>query len=198
MKRAVIFLTVVLIIFASISFGQQTGSFTDTRDNKTYKIVKIGSQWWMAENLSYKPFSGNSWIYDNYDNNLKIYGRLYDWETANRVCPTGWHLPSVEELLKLTEILLGKKVAGGKMKATILWDSPNTGATNESGFFALPSGYRGAGGKFFYIGNYCGFWSSTQSDETDAFYIGLDSDHVETALVGSNKALSFSVRCLRD
>jgi hypothetical protein len=73
------------------------GNFTDQRDGKVYQIVTIGNQEWMAENLVYSPTSGNYWAYDNNRENIAICGYLYDWQTAQNVCPAGWHLPSNEE-----------------------------------------------------------------------------------------------------
>ena len=89
----------------------------------------------MAENLNYKSGS-------DFADKPEVYGRLYSWEVAQRVCPTGWHLPTDAEWTTLTDYLGGKNVAGGKLKETGTehWFSPNTGATNESGFTALPGG----------------------------------------------------------
>jgi uncharacterized protein (TIGR02145 family) len=138
---------------------------TDPRDAKTYKTVKIGSQWWMAENLNFEVPHG-SWCYnDNCAEYAGTYGRLYDWETACNSCPPGWHLPTMEEMIALIDYLGGSGVAGGKMKAsgTIeagdgLWHEPNTGATNESGFSALPGGGRCMA--FENIGWFAEFWTS--------------------------------------
>jgi len=100
----------------------------------------------MAENLAFEPSTGNHWIYNS---NLATYGYLYDWQTAKNVCPRGWHLPSDAEWSTLTDFLGGIDVVGGKLKAegtidarTGIWDSPNVGATNESGFTALPGGLK--------------------------------------------------------
>jgi uncharacterized protein (TIGR02145 family) len=141
MKKIIFFLLVGLV---SIGYGQ----LTDKRDGKRYKTVKIGDQVWMAENLAFKPSSGNYWVYEDdkhiefYRNNLPKYGYLYDWETAKNVCPTGWLLPSQRQY----EVLL-KNVPHTKLKSTNGWgewwhrgDSWN--GTNESGFNALPGGWR--------------------------------------------------------
>ena len=116
---------------------KKASQLTDKRDGKTYKTVKIGTQEWMAENLAYKPSSGNYWAYDDDNSNVAKYGYLYDWETAKKVCPSGWHLPSDEEWTTLTDYLGGEDVAGTKMKSTSGWKEDGNG-TNESGFSALP------------------------------------------------------------
>jgi uncharacterized protein (TIGR02145 family) len=133
--------------FTTGSFGggggggeDTTGTFIDPRDGKTYKIVKIGNQWWFAENFAYD--SPNSVYYDNDPSNAE-YGRLYSWDDAKNYAPSGWHLPSLSEIDELVNFLGGKEIAGGKLKeeGTEHWNSPNIGATNESGFSARGSGF---------------------------------------------------------
>ncbi len=207
--------------------------FTDSRDNAHYKVVKIGNQVWMAENLKYLPSvvgagTGSKteayyyvYGYDGTDvaaakqtNNYKTYGVLYNWTAAMNgaassdanpsgvqgVCPTGWHLPSDIEWTKLTNHLGGENVAGGKLKEkeTTHWDDPNIGATNESGFTALPGGSRGRNGSFSYVGNIGNWWSSTQFLSSNALgrYLGHYYARVNGNLV--TKDNGFSVRCVRD
>ncbi|HOR61199.1 MAG TPA: FISUMP domain-containing protein [Bacteroidales bacterium] len=138
-------------------------SFTDPRDNNTYRTVQIGNQIWMAENLKYLPSvvgpgTGSKtnpyyYVYDYVGTNVDAakqsaiyttYGVLYNWEAAKTACPTGWHLPSDAEWTILTNYLGGEAVAGGKLKetGTTHWNSPNEGATNETDFTALPGGNR--------------------------------------------------------
>ncbi len=185
--------------FVSIDFG----SFTDTRDGKVYKTVVIGNQEWMAENLAYAPSSGNYWAYDNDDANVEVYGYLYDWQTAINVCPTGWHLPSDEEWSELT-FNLGEK-AGGKLKATGtieagtgIWYDPNTGATNETGFTALPGGRRDFDGEFSSIGYGSTWWSATEIVTAHAWVRMISYNYSGVVRYDHSKELGFSVRCLSD
>src|SRR5574344_137160 len=176
----------------------------DARDNQTYRIVTIGSQTWMAENLKYLPsvvgpetgsqttphyyvygYDGTNVADAKATDNYATYGVLYNWTAAMNgeassttnpsgiqgVCPAGWHLPSDAEWTELTDYLGGASVAGGKLKetGTTHWDSPNTGATNETGFTALPGGYRTNLGFFNNIGYHGNWWSATESGATNAW-----------------------------
>jgi uncharacterized protein (TIGR02145 family) len=177
-------------------------SFTDSRDGKVYQSVVIGNQVWMAENLAYAPSSGNYWAYDNDDANVETYGYLYDRETALDVCPTGWHLPSDQEWTMLTTYL-GEN-DGGKLKATGtieagtgLWEDPNYRATNESGFAALPGGFRFYDGQFTSIGYNSSWWSATRSVAGGWLrWLHWDSNSVYRNDNYSDYGLS--VRCIKD
>jgi len=123
--------------------GKNIKSFTDPRDNKQYKMVTIGNQTWMAENLNYN--ASGSKCYDNDENNCKKYGRLYNWETAREACPNGWYLPSKIKWDILVNFAGGKDIAGKKLKATKGWNYDDKNArtgngTDEFGFSALPGG----------------------------------------------------------
>ena len=182
--------------------GNETGTFTDSRDGKTYKTVKIGNQWWMSENLAYKVDSAGCycWAYDHNENNVSTYGYLYDWWTAHVLAPpTGWHLPNNAVWTPLTDYLGGESVAGGKMKetGTIHWSSPNEGATNSSGFTGLASGYRGNSGSFYDLG-YEGHWWAAA---TSSMYAWVHSLYYGDAVVYQDSSFiynSFSVRCVKD
>jgi len=147
--------------------------------------------------------------------NYTTYGVLYNWtaamagtasSTANPsgvqgVCPTGWHLPSDAEWTELTDYLGGENVAGGKLKetGTTHWTNPNTGATNETGFTALPGGDRSIyGGSFNDVGSYGTWWSASESSASNAWgrRMGYDGSYVGRYDYG--KELGFSVRCVRD
>jgi len=144
--------------------------------------------------------TGNNWCYDNDPANCATYGRLYDWETVLGVCPSGWHLPSDAEWTALTTFLGGVSIAGGKMKeaGTAHWSSPNTGATNSSGFTALPGGNRSYNGVFYYLTEDAYFWSAAGHSSTNAWNRSL---YYNTEYVDRNyfsKTNGFSARCVQD
>ena len=179
------------------------GVFTDNRDGKEYKTVKIGEQVWMAENLAFKTESGNYWAYNNDTNNISICGFLYDWETAKELCPAGWHLPSYNEWSVLTDYLGGIQVAGTKMKSTSGWLGGGNG-TNDSGFNAFPGGMRAEVGGIVQLaeyngyGNHANWWSSSESNTDDNFSLKLYKYDGSLSSYTSNKTSGFSVRCIKD
>ena len=194
-------------------------TYKDNRDDKIYAYVTIDDQVWMAENLAYLPSvvgpgTGSSstayyyvYGYDGSDvatakatSNYTTYGVLYNWTAALAACPEGWHLPSDAEWTTLTTYLGGASVAGGKLKEAgeSHWTSPNTGATNESGFTALPGGYRSLNGTFRVLGITGYWWSSTEYSTSYAWYRYLDYNHSDVFRRYYNKENGFSVRCLRD
>jgi len=168
-------------------------------DGNVYGAVKIGTQVWMAENMRYKTGSG-CWVYNNNENNLKKYGYLYSWETARKVCPSGWHLPSEDEFLILIKFLGGEDIAGGKLKSAEEWDCPesNKGATNESGFTGLPGGYRLYDGSFTKIGIGGYWWSSTEKNANNVWVQNLNCWTGNTYKYSESKQEACSVRCIKD
>lgn len=209
MKAKIFLITVANIIFADFLAAQVTGAFTDTRDGKKYKTVKIEKQTWMAENLNYK--TADSWCYNDSAAYCKTYGRLYTWAAAKKACPVGWHLPGDNEW-KALEIKLGISKSGadsvgwrgtnqgGQLKESIIkyWKSPNTGASNITGFSALPGGYRYTSGKFYLTGKYGYWWSASEYDQYDAWirYLTFDHSQIRRAYLGKDDA--FSVRCIKN
>jgi uncharacterized protein (TIGR02145 family) len=191
-------------------------------DGNNYNTVKIGNQIWMAENLKTTKYSDGTDIPNVTDNtewgNLSTgayawwdndeatygdtYGALYNWyavETGN-LCPSGWHVPTDEEWTTLTTYLGGEEVAGGKLKeaGTTHWNAPNTGATNEAGFTAVPGGLRYGNGLFNLIGSY-GYWrSATESDTSNAWFRFMGFNRSQVLRNDANKESGCSVRCLRD
>jgi len=207
------------IISFTTKEGVIYGSFTDSRDGYVYKTVKIGNQVWMAENLRYLPSvvgpeieSETTPYYYVYDyngtnvseakttDNFSTYGVLYNWTAACSSCPSGWHLPSDAERAELGEYLGGNEVAGAKLKetGTTHWQSPNQGATNASGFTALPGGIRLDYGSFYFIGNDGAWWSSTELDANYAFSRLLNYDNYHLVNNYDYKVDGFSIRCVKD
>jgi len=186
---------------AKITEMSTSNSLPDNRDGKVYKTVQIGNQVWMAENLAYKATSG-CWSYEDNQENVSIYGYLYDWETAKNVCPSGWHLPTDVEWTELTNYLGGEGAAGSKLKeqGIIHWLNPNEGTTNETNFTAIPGGGRGAKGNYGKIRE-CGYWwtATTQGAfQMSAFSreMHFNDSHVTRAYF--NKDNGVSVRCVKD
>ncbi|MBK8501077.1 MAG: fibrobacter succinogenes major paralogous domain-containing protein [Saprospiraceae bacterium] len=139
--------------------------------------------------------------YDNLSSSNSTYGKLYNWYAVNtgKLCPTGWHVPSDTEWTTLKDYLGGAGIAGGKMKetGTIHWNSPNTGATNESGFTGLPGGTRDNNGTFNVLGYVGDWWSSTESG-ANAWFRNLSYLNGIVGRSDVGERWGFSVRCLRD
>jgi len=193
-------------------------------DGNVYKTITIGTQVWMAENLKTNKYLDGDlietttpvtldiendtipkyqWANGGNENNVATYGRLYTWYTVSdnrNICPTGWHVPSDAEWTTLTTYLGGEKVAGGKLKeaGTTHWTTPNTGATNESGFTALPSGYRDYNGSFALVTKDGYWWSSTESSIYLAYYRSMYNNTNFVSRNDTDKQSGYSVRCLRD
>lgn len=212
-------------IISDIPTSSKTISFNFTAcsdfDNNNYATVQIGTQIWMAENLKTTHYKNGAAItypgtdnaawqnnttgayawYNNDEATYKnTYGALYNWYAVNtgNLCPTGWHVPTDAEWTTLTTYLGGEGIAGGKLKATTLWNSPNSGATNSSGFTAFPGGNRYGNGAYFSIGYYGGWWSSTEVDTTSAWYRNMNYDNGNVNRFDNYKTIGFSIRCLRD
>ena len=228
MKKIMIYLVAVIFAIASMNiriYAQETGTFTDSRDGIVYKTIKIGEQWWMAENLQYKPDkifpsgmvkgkilkrdeeTGKAYVvtyvsYGNDESNVTIYGYLYDWETACIVCPDGWHLPTWDECNILINYLGGRKVAGTKMKETesSYWETSKTKieVTNSSGFSALPGGSSNPDLTFSGLGDHAFFWVYAQSYMKKPWFMRLDKKKNSIIWYDLPKEYFFNVRCIKD
>lgn len=204
-----------------------TPTVTDIEGN-VYNTVLIGNQCWMKENLKTTKYRNNTPIeypdsnnsawqnnttgaYAWYNNDIgwkDSYGALYNWHAvnnANGLCPSGWNVPTDAEFTAMTNHLGGASVAGGKMKSTLTapephprWESPNTGATNESNWSGLPGGNRSFSGAFNVIGGVGYWWSATEVTATFARYRDLGYNYSVVGRDFFNKTYGFSVRCLRD
>jgi len=139
MKPNIRFLLMASLLLATAVFAQQKGSFTDPRDKKTYKTVKIGEQVWMAQNLDYNGEDGFLGLcYGDVPKdkirkpeNCKKYGRLYDWGEALKACPSGWHLSSYHEWQALVDFVGGEEIAGKKLKAKSGWTAYDFSGTSH-------------------------------------------------------------------
>jgi len=178
------------------------GTFTDVRDQKKYKTTTINGKRWMAENLNYLT-SSDSWCYSGSADSCAKYGRLYDWETAKTVCPTGWHLPSRDEWGALAIAAGGTGTYGadgavGKaLKSTSGWNGNGNG-TDSFGFSALPGGYRSFGGGFYDAGNRGHWWTATEAGSGNPYYRYLYYNYDKVGEYNENKSYGFSVRCRED
>jgi uncharacterized protein (TIGR02145 family) len=193
--------------------------------NNLFKTVTIGDQVWMAENLNVDKFRNGdpiphaqtveewqragengqpAWCYyDNDPANGKIYGKLYNWYAVNDsrgLAPEGWRIPFNEDWDKLFNLLGGSEEAGGKLKATdtTYWESPNTGATNETGFTALPGGIRSSDGTFDGIGKDGRWWCSNEWVENRAELKRMYSNYRNVLWDSSTMDNAISVRCIKD
>ncbi len=168
------------------------GELADDRDGQIYKTVKIGDQWWMAENLNYETDS--SFCYKDSAEFCEKYGRLYTWDAVVDVCPDGWHLPSKVEWETLFDAVGGRATAGKMLKST----SGGKG-TDAFGFSALPAGYRVKGGGYLYEGKDVMFQSTTKGDY-DVYYAYLDfnADYAAGMATDDYVSYGFSVRCVKD
>jgi uncharacterized protein (TIGR02145 family) len=201
--------------------------FLIDRDGNKYKTATIGYQIWMAENLKTTQYSdGNAipnlanftdWTYTNtgaycwYNNDINyknIYGALYNWMAVDtgKLCPAGWHIPSNDDWIDLQADLSGEQLAGKKLKekGTAHWLSPNTGATNVTGFTALPAGIRNKLGGFQELGKSTFYWATSDKYQSDPEYGKSGGSYLtyqgtQLGVGGSGpKREGHSVRCLRD
>jgi len=192
-------------------------------DGNKYHSVKIGNQTWMKENLKTTTFNDGSAIpnvitdgdwaqtsteaycwYNNDEINKDPYGALYNYHaaTSGKLCPKGWHVPTNEDWDVLISTLGGEDVAGGKLKeeGKSHWTNPNIGATNESGFTALPGGNRGSDGSFFSLGIFGIYRSSSGAmagDKTWTYDVNTHDSSISKKDLRNTK-FGLSVRCIKD
>ena len=188
-------------------------------DANTYNTLLIGNQTWLAENLKVTKFNDGTVIplvedslawsiltsagyCTSKQQSITEFGAMYNWYAVNsgKLCPEGWHVPSDDEWTTLTTYLGGEDIAGGKLKefGSVHWLSPNTGASNESGFTALPGAGRYFDGTFWGIGMYGNWWSSTEKSADVAWLRNLHSSDGGIYRDNSPKGSAFSVRCIKN
>jgi uncharacterized protein (TIGR02145 family) len=201
-------------IYSTITIGSQVWMAENLRTGQYRDGSTIPN---VPDNTAWSMLTTGAWsVYGNYAGNNVTYGKLYNWFAVTDprgLCPQGWHVPSDTEWKQL-EMHLGLSASdanlagyrgetqsiGGKLKSTSdLWDAPNTGATNTSGFSALPGGYRIDNGDFIGVGSYGDWWTSTQVDTQFAWGRDLDNEDAGVYRFGDlPKKNGQCVRCLRD
>jgi uncharacterized protein (TIGR02145 family) len=191
-----------------------TGQFTDTRDGHKYGYKVYGTHTWMTENLAYLPtvnlptegnvtgrycyvydYSGKDTAAAKATDNYKYYGVLYNWSTAQSICPPGWHLPAEAEWTQL-ENFIGPDT-GTAMKSTSTWSNRGNG-TNSSGFKALAAGGRRDDGVFIGLGDGTGFWTTMDMGTQLGRKMSLSSLDGYLWSGGVKKGTGSSVRCVKN
>jgi uncharacterized protein (TIGR02145 family) len=184
---------------ASSTPSDTNGIFTDPRDGRVYKTVKIGEQVWMAENLAYDTPDSKV---NNYDpDNFEKYGFLYKFKTALNTCPTGWHLPNYDEWKTLVDLAGGYEIAGKKLKAKSGWwhnEGKSGNGTDDFGFSALPGASGFPDGYCCNVGDYGVWWAAAEYDANTACCIEMYKDSDFANFRGYKKACLLSVRCVQD
>lgn len=219
------FLVMGLLVMLTNScdlFNDETDPILKDYDGNVYETVAIGEQVWMAENLKATHYDdgtsiplvtadsewgklsspGYCWYGNDKVTNGKTYGALYNWYAVNtdKLCPSGWHVPSDAEWTKLTTYLKGDSIAAGKLKesGTSHWQIPNTGATNVTNFTALPNGYRDTVGVYFGIENFGFWWTSTGISGVSAYNRSMS--YASEAVISPDAFMQdgFAIRCIKD
>jgi len=218
MYRLIIKAVAVVAAMAALCavYGSEkgAGTFTDARDGKQYRTVKIGNRTWMAENLNYdapdKYGVSKDVCYDDNADNCEKYGRLYSWTAAADACPAGWRLPSEAEWQTLANYAGGEKTAGKKLRSETGWNG-NLNGTNEHGFSALPGGFgydlnsNSRKNIFVNAGSYSIWWGSTVAkygkyawSRSVGFDDGESMGRHESKKETGRGGLLFSVRCVQE
>ncbi len=217
MKKTISLLALVILFAACKKSSTSDPAVT------TIPTVTIGAQVWMLKNLevstyrngdpiqyvtdpaAWSTLNTGAWCWYNNDSATyaATYGKLYNWYAVNDargLAPAGWHVPIEAEWATLSTGFGGDVVAGGAMKETgsTHWTSPNTGATNSSGFTGLPGGIRSDVGQFGGVGNEGFWWNFHTSGEARPWNRGLLYDNAVSTNALVTNGWGFSVRCLRD
>jgi uncharacterized protein (TIGR02145 family) len=201
-------------VYKTVTIGIQVWMAENLRTTKYNNGDSIGTTVPVTLDIFFEPTPKYQWAYDGNMSNVATYGRLYTWYAvtdSRNVCPTGWHVPNDDEWHTLEMTLDADPyysygngtvsiIAGGKLKetGTTHWTPPNKGATNETGFTALPGGlyYNNEGFTYIHIKGY--WWSSTESTSSYGFFLSMNSENGDLFRGNSPKRSGLSVRCLRD
>lgn len=228
MKYFILFISLVITInlnaqlFGGMAIAQPSSGYVYDIDGNPYQEVVIGAQTWLKPNLKTTRYNdgvsisnitnSNTWgnlstgarsYYSNDSTtNAPIYGALYNWYAVNtgKLCPTGYHIPTETEWNTLISYLGGSSVAGGKLKetGTLHWASPNTGATDDFDYTALPGGFRDDLGGYYTITTQGYWWSSTSYNTGNSVYSNIGKSFADMFINNYDKNFGLSVRCLKD
>lgn len=205
----------------------EIGSLTDSRDGKSYSTVTINGKELMTESLAYLPSVSkvtstsktepHYYVYDYNDtivsaaiatDNYKTYGALYNWPATKNACPNGWHMPTLDEWMNLTQFITDQNglthtsgdfwVGVGKyLKATSGWDNDGNG-TDGYGFGCLPGGYRHMNANFYGIGRYGFWWTGTEFGSNGAFIFFMESNSDIFTFSHNDSDFGYCIRCMKD
>jgi len=201
--------------------GDNSTCFTSCGDDINhegydYSTVQIGDQCWFSENCRYLPsvsdpsidsttephysvygYTGTDVTAAQATDNYESYGVLYNWPAVMTagICPSGWHIPTDEEFIELTDFLGGESAAGYAMKSTSGWNSGGNGS-NSSGWTGLPGGYRSSGG--FFSNGYGGHWWTASESGSNSWLRVLDYTYANVYRYNYTRNYGFSARCVRD
>lgn len=212
----------------TISISSESGGGVIDIEGNTYTSIVLGNgQEWMNENLkttvysngdtipnvvdqtTWENITSGAWCYYNNDSIYENpYGKLYNWyvvDDSRNVCPTGWHIPSIDDWGILLNYLGGQNVSGGKLKkigtlesGTGYWKTPNFGATNEINFNGVPSGKRYPDGFFAEINKTSYFWSTYQDTASRGGTLWLEYDKSRSYFMLHTFNYGSSIRCIKD
>jgi uncharacterized protein (TIGR02145 family) len=187
---------------------RHSDSIVDIRDGQTYKVVRIGPQWWMAQNLNFSLGVDSSRCYANSADSCTKYGRIYQWHAAmgladscdttscsnqakpQGVCPSGWHIPADADWTKLTDTVLNSSTAGTQLKSTSGWNSRGSigNGTDDFGFRVLPMD----------DGNNVWFWTATEESSSEAWFRDVNYGLTMLWRNSFRKSHHYSLRCIRN
>jgi uncharacterized protein (TIGR02145 family) len=160
--------------------------FTDSRDGRVYKLIKIGNQTWMAENLSFQINDG-SWPFDLIEENREKFGLLYSWDAAQKACPIGWGLPTKDNWQALIDFVGLEKISEGALVDI------KEGGTNSTGFAAVHGGC--IDGEGFFYDSFASFWTRSESKK-GVWYVNLVTDTISLNQKDCKEWAGFSIRCI--
>jgi len=181
-----------------VEITNEMSTMQDERDQKTYEIVKIGNQWWMAENLNYETEEG-SYFYKDHPSKGDFYGRLYTHESALKACPKGWKLPSDEEWMTLEKELgiIERQLEETGFRGTDQGEQLKI-HKGASGFNAILAGWRDIEGNYNELDEVAIFWTATKQSKNYVWVRALSKGIPKINRRSMGRTLGLSVRCIKE